>query len=205
MKLIGPWFSGYTRRVGITLNLLGISFEHLPYHAYEQQELIRPFSPMVKVPALVLDDGTILYDSGSIIEYLHEEVGPERALLAPSGVDRRDALQFIGIASAIYGKLSNIFDESLRPSEHQIASIVESFRQQALAGFQMIESRAGSGWLVGDALSQADVMVAITYQTASLAVMPDVVHPVAFPRLARLAARAMEMEEFSSTLPFVQP
>ena len=135
MKLIGPWFSGYTRRVGVTLNLLGIPFEHLPYHAYEQQELIRPFSPMVKVPALVLDDGTILYDSGSIIEYLHEEVGPERALLAPSGLDRRDALQFIGIASAIYGKLSDIFDESLRPPEHQIASIVESLRQQALAGF----------------------------------------------------------------------
>ena len=204
MKLIGPWFSGYTRRVGVTLNLLGIPFEHLPYHAYEQQDLIRPFSPMVKVPALVLDDDTILYDSGSIIEYLHEEVGPERALLAPSGVDRRDALQFIGIASAIYGKLSNIFDESLRPPEHQIASIVESYRQQALAGFQMIESRAGSGWLVGDALSQADVMVAISYQTASLAVMPDVVHPVAFPRLARLAARAMELDEFASTFPFRQ-
>jgi glutathione S-transferase len=49
MKLIGPWFSGYTRRVGITLKLLGIPFEHLPYHAYEQQDLIRPFSPMVKV------------------------------------------------------------------------------------------------------------------------------------------------------------
>jgi glutathione S-transferase len=45
---------------------------------------------MVKVPALVLDDGMILYDSGSIIEYLHEEVGPERALLARSGVDRRN-------------------------------------------------------------------------------------------------------------------
>ncbi|WP_341317680.1 glutathione S-transferase family protein [Paraburkholderia sp. IMGN_8] len=204
MKLIGPWFSGYTRRVGITLKLLGIPFEHLPYHAYEQQELIRPFSPMVKVPALVLDDGTILYDSGNIIEYLHEEVGPERALLAPSGADRRDALQFVGIASAIYGKLSDIYDESLRPPEHQIASIVESLRQQALAGFQMIESRAGSGWLVGNALSQADVMVVITYQSASLALMPDVVHPVAFPKLARLAARAMEMDEFSSTLPFKQ-
>ncbi|MFD1560306.1 glutathione S-transferase family protein [Paraburkholderia silviterrae] len=202
MKLIGPWFSGYTRRVGITLKLLGIPFEHLPYHAYEQKELIRPYSPMVKVPALVLDDGTILYDSSNIIEYLHEEVGPERALLAPGGAKRRDALQFIGIASAIYGKLSGIYDESLRPPEHRIASIVESQRQQALAGFQMLESRAGNGWLVGDALSQADVMVVITYQSASLALMPDVVYASAFPKLARLAARAMEMDEFSSTLPF---
>jgi glutathione S-transferase len=202
MKLIGPWFSGYTRRVGITLKLLGISFEHLPYHAYEQQELIRPFSPMVKVPALVLDDGTVLYDSASIIEYLHEEVGSERALLAPYGADRRDALQFIGIASAIYGKLSDIYDESIRPPEHQIASLVEALREQALAGFQMLESRAGSGWLVGGALSQADVMVVITWQSASLAFMRDVIHPGAFPKLARLAARAMELNAFSDTLPF---
>ena len=103
MKLIGPWFSGYTRRVGITLKLLGIPFEHLAYHAYEQQDLIRPFSPMVKVPALALDDGTVLYDSAAIIEYLHEEVGPERALLAPSGVNRRDALQFIGNFGVLSG------------------------------------------------------------------------------------------------------
>jgi glutathione S-transferase len=34
--------------------------------------------------------------------------------------------------------------------------------------------------------------------------MPDVVHPVAFPKLGRLAARAMEMDGFSSTLPFKQ-
>ncbi|TKC88845.1 glutathione S-transferase family protein [Trinickia terrae] len=204
MKLIGPWFSGYTRRVGITLKLLGIPFEHLPYHAYEQKELVRPFSPMGKVPALVLDDGAILYDSGSIIEYIHEAVGSERALLAPSGADRRDALQFVGIASAIYGKLSDIYDESIRPLDLQSAPIAESLRQQALAGFRMIESRAGSGWLVGDALSQADVMVVITYQIASLAVMPDVVGPGAFPKLARLEARAMEMDEFASTLPFKQ-
>ena len=202
MKLIGPWFSGYTRRVGITLKLLGMPFEHLPYHAYEEQELIRPFSPMVKVPALALDDGTVLFDSAAIIDYLHEEVGPEPALLAPSGKNRRDALQFIGIASAIYGKLSDMYDESIRPPEHQIARIVESHRQQALTGFQMIESRAGTGWLVSDALSQADVMVVISWQSASLAFMPDVVHAAAFPKLARLAARAMEMDAFSSTLPF---
>ncbi|AUT74940.1 glutathione S-transferase family protein [Paraburkholderia hospita] len=204
MKLIGPWFSGYTRRVGITLKLLGIPFEHLPYHAYEQKDLIRPFSPMVKVPALVLDEGEILYDSASIIDYLHEEVGPARALLATSGARRRDALQFIGIASAIYGKLSDIYDESIRPPERQIASITESLREQALSGFTMLESRAGDGWLIGDALSQADVLVVITYQSASLAMMPDVVNQVAFPKLAQLAARAMELEAFSSTLPFKQ-
>jgi glutathione S-transferase len=54
---------------------------------------------------------------------------------------------------------------------------------------------------VGDKLSQADVIVVITYQSASLGFMRDVVDATAFPKLARLAARAMEMEAFSSTLP----
>jgi hypothetical protein len=34
--------------------------------------------------------------------------------------------------------------------------------------------------------------------------MPDVVNPAAFPKLSQLAARAMELEAFSSTLPFKQ-
>ncbi|MGF6770544.1 glutathione S-transferase [Paraburkholderia sp. GAS199] len=204
MKLIGPWFSGYTRRVGITLKLLGMPFEHLSYHAYQQQELIRPFSPMVKVPALVLDDGTIMYDSSSIIDFLHEVVGPERALLAKSGAERRDALQFVGIGSAIYGKLGDIYDESLRPSEHQIQSVTESLGKQALAGFKMIEAQVGKSWLVGDTLSQADIMVVIAYQTASLGLMSDSVNASAFPKIAGLADRAMTLEAFSATNPFSQ-
>lgn len=46
--------------------------------------------------------------------------------------------------------------------------------------------------------------VVFTGQSASLAMMPDVVNAHAYPKLARLAARAMEWEAFDSTLPFRQ-
>jgi Glutathione S-transferase, N-terminal domain len=53
MQLVGPWISGFTRRTGITMKLLGIPFEHLDLNAYTQKEEVRRYSPMGKVPALV--------------------------------------------------------------------------------------------------------------------------------------------------------
>jgi glutathione S-transferase len=41
MKLVGPWISGFTRRTGITMKLLGLPFEHLDLNAYTQKEEVR--------------------------------------------------------------------------------------------------------------------------------------------------------------------
>ena len=46
MKLVGPWISGFTRRTGITMKLLGIPFEHLDLNAYTEKEAVRRYSPM---------------------------------------------------------------------------------------------------------------------------------------------------------------
>ena len=96
MKLVGPWLSGFTRRTGITMKLLGIPFEHLNLNAYVDKEEVRRYSPMGKVPALVLDNGEVLIDSAGIIDVLHEMVGPEGALPAV----RRSASQ--GVAARRY-------------------------------------------------------------------------------------------------------
>ena len=201
MKLVGPWFSGPTRRVGVTLKLLDIPFEHVALHAYLQRDEVRAYSPMGKVPALVLDDGRTLYDSRNIIEYLHERVGPERALLAPSGPLRHEALHYIGIADAIYIKFFNLYDESLRPAEFRMSDLVEGWIQQGLTGLSMLEAAAGDGWMVGGALSQADVFVVVSYQIAA-GLAPDRVNGSVYPRLAALAERAMRLPAFADTYPF---
>ena len=91
MKLVGPWISGFTRRTAITMKLLGIPFEHLNLNAYTDKEEVRRYSPMGKVPALVLDHGEVLIDSPGIIDVLHEMAGPEKALIPPSGAPRLKA------------------------------------------------------------------------------------------------------------------
>jgi glutathione S-transferase len=201
MKLVGPWISGFTRRTGITMKLLGLPFEHLDLNAYTQKEEVRRYSPMGKVPALVLDDGEVLVDSPGIIDVLYEMVGPEKALIPPSGAQRLKALQLIGIGLNIYPKLTALFDESLRPESYRLQSAIEGFAEQAVIGLKLLEAEARDGWLVNDKLSQADVMAVVCYQGASMFVLPDHVNAKNFPRLAALTERAMKIDAFASTVP----
>ncbi len=156
---------------------------------------------MGKVPALVLDNGESLIDSAGIIDMLHEKVGPEKALIPPSGASRLKALQLIGIGMNIYPKLSALYDESLRPKSHQLQSAFEGLAEQAIIGLNLLEAETGDGWLVDNKFSQADIMTGICDQGASMLVLPDHVNAKNFPRLAALTERAMKIDAFASTVP----
>ena len=201
MKLVGPYLSGFTRRTAITMKLLGIPFEHLNLNAYTEKEQVRRYSPMCKVPALVLDSGETLIDSAGIIDVLHEMVGPEKALIPASGASRFKALQLIGIGLNIYPKLTALYDESLRPESHQLQSVFAGSAEQAIIGFKLLEEQAGDGWYVDNTLSQADISAVVCYQAGSQFVLPEHVTAANFPRLAALSERAMKIDAFASTVP----
>jgi glutathione S-transferase len=93
LRLIGHYDSPFVRRVGVSLHVLGIPFERQLLSVFSNAEEMRAFNPLVRVPALVLDDGECLIDSAAILDYLDETVGPDRALMPSRGKARRDALQ----------------------------------------------------------------------------------------------------------------
>jgi maleylacetoacetate isomerase len=75
MKLYGYFRSSAAYRVRIALNLKGIAVEHVPVHLVKdggQQKASAHLArnPQGLVPALELDDGTMLTQSLAIIEYL---------------------------------------------------------------------------------------------------------------------------------------
>jgi maleylpyruvate isomerase len=85
MKLYGYFRSSAAYRVRIALNLKSIEVEHVPVHLLRdggQQRLPEYLArnPQGLVPALELDDGTILTQSLAIIEYL-DAVKPEPRLV----------------------------------------------------------------------------------------------------------------------------
>jgi glutathione S-transferase len=203
MKLVGPYISGFTRRTAITMKLLGIPFEHLDLNAYTDKEQVRRYSPMGKVPALVLDSGEVLIDSAGIIDVLHEMAGPGKALIPLSGTPRLRALQLIGIGLNIYPKLTALYDESQRPKSHQLQSAFEGLAEQAIIGLKLLEVQTGDGWYVNNTLSQADIIAVVCYQASAEFVLPDHVNAKSFPRLAALSDRAMKLNAFASTVPLL--
>ncbi len=101
MILIGRYRSPFTRRVAITLRLYGLSYEHRPITAWANLADIQAFNPVGRVPALVLDDAEVLYESAAILDYLDELVGPDRALTPASGPARREVLRLVDLALGV--------------------------------------------------------------------------------------------------------
>ncbi|WP_375294152.1 glutathione S-transferase N-terminal domain-containing protein, partial [Klebsiella pneumoniae] len=56
VKLIGRYMSPFVRRVGVSLHLLDVPFTNEPLSVLTDSLKIRGYSPLGRLPALVLDD-----------------------------------------------------------------------------------------------------------------------------------------------------
>ncbi len=118
MILIGRYRSPFTRRVAISLRPYGLSYEHRPITAWANLADIQAFNPVGRVPALVLDDAEVLYESSAILDYLDELDGPDRALTPASGPARREALRLVGLALGVTEKtVAVVYEHSQRPED----------------------------------------------------------------------------------------
>ena len=60
MQLFGSLVSPFVRRVAVSLNVLGLDYDHVPLATSTQPEEVRKYNPLTRVPALMLDGGEAL-------------------------------------------------------------------------------------------------------------------------------------------------
>ncbi len=70
MKLYGSPISPFTRKAMVVAHELGLKLEVLPRP--DDAAAFRRINPLGKIPALVLNDGSAIFDSPVICEYLNE-------------------------------------------------------------------------------------------------------------------------------------
>jgi len=202
--------SPYVRRVAVSMMLLEIPFERGDWSVGKDFERIRRYSPLGRVPALVLDDGEVLSESAMILDYLDDRVGRERALLASTGQPRRDALKIMALTTGAADKgRDQIYERVFRPKEKQHEDWVTRLQTQMHGALGEVERycarRAEDQWLVGDAMSQADITATCAYTFLNEA-LPDAAIATRYPRLAKLAARCETQTPFKRThTPFFTP
>lgn len=94
--------SPFGRKVRMTVDVLGLSHRVavVPADTLDANDTLRQQNPLGKLPCLLLADGTALYDSTVIVEFL-QEVGCTDGLLPLRGLERYKALTLTTLADGI--------------------------------------------------------------------------------------------------------
>jgi len=203
MILVGQYDSPVTRRVAVSMHLLDIGFERDTSSVFGDADAIRRINPLGRIPALVLDDGEVLIESGAMLDYLDEQAGPERALLPPRGAERRRALKLMALATGTLEKVAAIvYERTLRPPEMHFQPWLERCRAQAELGLAALEAETSDGWYIAAGPRQPDVTVACVLGYFPLRA-PELLPPGRYPRLERLLAEAEALPAFRTTRPAI--
>jgi glutathione S-transferase len=199
MQLIGMLDSPYVRRVAVSLQLLGLRFEHRSLSVFSTFEAFRRINPVVKAPTLLCDDGTVLMDSTLILEYA-EALARPRSLVPREPAALAQDLRLTGLAMAACEKsVQLVYERELRPQEKRHQPWVERVSGQLLAAFDALEEEAGRRPLPtsAEAMTQGAVSVAIAWQF-SVQMVPQALPAGRWPRLAAFSAVAEALPPFAA-------
>jgi glutathione S-transferase len=200
MKLIGSLTSPYARKARIVLAEKKIDYEFLIDSPWTAETQVSKFNPLGKIPVLVLDDGSTLFDSRVIVEYL-DSVTPNNRLFPQGGRQRILVKRWEALADGVSDAAAAAFLEAKRPEGERSASWIERQRGKIELGVQAMDADLGEApWCQGNALSLADIACgcALGYLVFRF---PDIGWRASCPNLARLYDKLMQRPSFIDTVP----
>jgi glutathione S-transferase len=144
MQLIGMLDSPYVRRVAISLQMLGVPFEHRRRRfSAITMSCVRSIRSS-RSPTLVCDDGTVLMDSTLILDYA-AALSPRARPLRPAALPQKlTALRLNGLAlSACEKSVALVYEWQLRPPERQHLPWIDRVTQQLQGAYRELERAIG--------------------------------------------------------------
>src|SRR6266545_4361624 len=133
LKLIASLTSPYVRKVRIALAEKKIEFSLVVDSPWVAGNTIADYNPLGKIPVLVLDDGTALYDSRVIVEYL-DTVSPVSRLIPEPSRQRIAVKRWEALADGICDAAATIVLEKNRSPRQQSREAIERQRDKIARG-----------------------------------------------------------------------
>ncbi|MDH4191008.1 MAG: glutathione S-transferase N-terminal domain-containing protein [Betaproteobacteria bacterium] len=201
MKLLASPASPYARKVRVVLAEKHIDCE---IHMVDVQPVDNPVvahNPLGKLPTLLLDDGTAIYDSRVIVEFL-DHVSPIGRLIPEENRERIAVHRWEALADGVLDAGALLRAESLRPRQEQSEAWMARQRGKIERGLaQMAHDLGDHAWCHHDRYSLADIALGCCLGWLEFRRPGDVEWRGKFAPLARHLDKLSQRPAFANTVP----
>jgi glutathione S-transferase len=197
MKLIASLTSPYARKIRVVLMEKRIEVDLVEENVWAADTKVGLHNPLTKVPVLVLDDGTSLYDSRVIAEFL-DGITPVSRLIPEGGRDRAMVKRLEALGDGITDAGIAIFLERKRDQALQGRDWITRQMGKVESGIAAVARELGDRkFCQGENMNLGDIAVACGLLWLEFR-MPEIKWRETYPNLKswveRLEARASFME-----------
>ena len=210
MKFFSFWRSLASFRVRIALNLKGVACEVIDVDlmkGHQRDPAYMAVNPQMVLPALVDDEGHVLFQSLAIMEYL-DETHPNPPLLPKAPYARaraRGLAQIIACDShpLIVPRVREFLEHELHLDEAQRGKWIHNWIGAALKALEtnLAGSKETGRYCQGDQITVADIC--LVSQVAGANFFKHDLAP--YPTVRRIAETCMQNEAFARAHPLKQP
>ena len=201
MKLLGSLASPYTRKVRIVLAEKKIDCDFEVADVLPSENPVNALNPLGKVPTLLLDDGTALFDSRVIVEFL-DSVSPISRLIPDDSRERVAVRRWEALADGTLDAGLLIRYEGLRPKKEQSSAWTGKQLGKVTRGLAMIAAElADKPWCHGDRYTLADIAVGCCLGWVDFRKPGNIDWRSEYPNLERFYGKLMERPAFADTAP----
>lgn len=201
MKLIGSLTSPFVRKVRIVAMEKHIDLEFAVDIPWTPDTKVPDANPLGKVPVLLMDDGSTLFDSRVIVEYL-DTVTPVSRLIPEGSRQRISVKRWEALADGIVDAAALIFlERTKRAPEHQSHDWIVRQEQKVFRGLEAMSEELGEKkFCTAEIINLADIAVGCALGYLDFR-FPEINWREAHPNLARLAEKLFATESFVATVP----
>ncbi len=200
MKLIGSHTSPFVRKVRVVLAEKKIEYDFVIDSPWLAGSKVPNLNPLGKIPVLVLDDETPLFDSRVIVEYI-DNVTPNNKLFPAPNRERTEVKRWEALADGICDAAATAFLENKRPADQRSDDWIQRQRNKIKLSLEFMAEELGEkSFCMGTHISMADLATgaALGYLAFRFA---DIHWHDTHPNLGKLYAKLMLRQSFADTVP----
>lgn len=200
MKLIGTSASPYARKVRIVLAEKKIDYAFESDNPWNADSDVPARNPLGKVPVLVLEDGSSLFDSRVIVEFL-DNVSPLGRLIPSENRGRIEVRRWEALADGVLDAALLVRMENAREPTLRSQDWITRQQGKVEAGLALMDSELGAqAWCAGSSYTLADIAAGCCLAWLDFR-FPDLGWREKHANLARHAAKLDERPSFIDTHP----